>query len=333
MKVDIIVDLVFGDSGKGCVSSSLLQKNKYDYCVKPNGSSNAGHTIIINGEKIVTHLIPAGVLHGIKSIIGPCCVMNVDKFLNEVKYLEEKGYNCRELIKVAYNAHIVTDIHIEEDSKDIKIGTTKQGNGPAYRDKYNRTGIRAESIPELKPFLVDIYEELFSQKNNRILFENSQGFGLDIDHGVYYPYVTSSSCGVGAVTQTGIPPKSVRNIYGVCKAYITYVGAMKFQPDFPILNKIQEVGKEYGATTGRVRQCDFMDLDQLNKAIDINGVNILVINKMDILNEVGVWGIYRKGECGKYVNFFKNEKEFKKYLKKNIRKGVKIMFSYSPDKI
>jgi len=59
----------------------------------------------------------------------------------------------------------------------------------------------------------------------------------------------------------------------------------------------------------------------------------LVINKMDILNEVGVWGIYRKGECGKYVNFFKNEKEFKKYLKKNIRKGVKIMFSYSPDKI
>lgn len=329
MKVFIIMDLVFGDSGKGKLSSALLEKYNFDYCIKPNGSSNAGHSIVLNGEKIITHLLPAGVLHNVKSIIGPCCVMNVNKFFDEIKYLEEKGfYNCRDLIKVAYNTHIVTEEHIVEDSQDTKIGTTRQGNGPAYRDKYSRTGIRAESIPELQPFLVDMYEELFKKKNIKVLFENGQGYGLDVDHGDY-PYVTSSSCGVGAVINSGVPPKSIKRVYGAVKSYVTYVGAKKFQPEGEVFEEIQRVGNEFGATTGRRRAVFWNDIDMINRAIQMNGVDVLVVNKMDILQQVGVWKIIKDGE----IIDVKDEKGFKKFMKKNIISGVKVIFSYRPDGI
>jgi len=333
IQADCVLGLQFGDEGKGKVVSHLISKNKYDYCMRFNGGHNAGHTIIHNGKKIVTHIIPSGIVHNILCIIGHGCVINPVKFFEEVRYLEENGYHdCRKYIKIAYNAHIITPEHIAEDNKDTKIGTTKQGNGPCYRDKHSRIGIRAESVPELKPFLIDVYEELYNKKV-KVLLEGAQAIGLDINWGPFYPCLTSSTCGIGGAIDAGIPPKSIRNVLGVCKAYVTYVGAKEFQPDYVVLNEIQEVGKEYGATTGRKRQCDFVDLDLLNKAIDINGVNVLIINKMDILNEVGDWRYYKKDEYSRKINCCDGEKEFKKHLKKNIRKGVKIIFSYSPEKI
>lgn len=336
MKATCVLGLDFGDEGKGKIVSHLLSqktlfgKNKFNLCVRYNGGHNAGHSIILNGQKIITHIIPGGILHGIKSIIGHGCVLNPTKFFDELKYLQENGVAwSTNMIKIAYNTHIITQEHIEEDSKDTKIGTTKQGNGPCYRDKYARTGIRAEDIKELKPFLIDMYEEL-QQPNLNVLFEGAQGFHLDINWGPFYPYLTSSSCGVSGVIDCGVQPKNIKNVVGVCKAYTTYVGAKKFQPDsYGILENIQKIGKEFGATTGRVRQVNFLDLDRINKSIDINGVDTLIINKMDILNKVGGWRLYKD----KYLEYFISERDFKSYIKKNIRKGVKIIFSYSPERI
>ena len=80
--------------------------------------------------------------------------------------------------------------HLMEDSKDTKIGTTKTGNGPAYRDKYARTGIRAGDDEFKLKNTIDIYEEFYGNTSVKILFEGAQGFELDIDWGDY-PYVTS----------------------------------------------------------------------------------------------------------------------------------------------
>ena len=346
IKADVVVDCQFGDCGKGKCSHALMSqknlfgKNKYDYCLRYNGSGNAGHTIIHNGKKFITHQIPAGIFYGIKSIIGHGCVLNPTKFFEELQYLKDNDIDCDGLIKISHTTHIITPEHIIEDSKDVKIGTTKSGNGPAYRDKYARIGIRAEDIKELQPYIIDIYKEFF--RGGRVLCEGAQGFGLDIDWGEFYPYLTSSHTTVGGAILNGIPHNCIGNVYGICKSYVTYVGAMKFQPDYAsyeysiyekeIFNKIQQVGKEIGATTGRIRQINWLDIDLLNKAIDINGVNILIINKMDILNEVGVWRVYKKNKYGvKELIFLDSEKEFKKYLKKNIHS--KIIFSYSPEKI
>jgi adenylosuccinate synthase len=292
MIADIVVDLQYGDCGKGKVTHYLCKKEKYTHVIRYNGGCNAGHTIYHNDRKYITHHVPAGVFFGIKSIIGSGCVLNVKKLFQEIKELELGGIKTAGFLYVAKNAHVITDAHLEEDEKDTKIGTTKRGNGPAYRDKYGRTGLRAEDVPELAPYLIDVYEELHENTEKPVvLFEGAQGFGLDIDWGDY-PYVTSSNCISPAALMNGVPPQAVRNVWGVAKAYETYVGAKNFHGDDPIFDQIQEIGQEYGATTGRKRQVNWMSMKLLRKAANINGVTHLVINKMDVLEEVNQWSVY-----------------------------------------
>jgi len=328
MLADIVVDLQYGDCGKGKVTHHLCKNEDYTHVIRYNGGCNAGHTIYHNERKFVTHHIPAGVFFGIKCIIGPGCVVYPEQCFREIHELQEKGIKTKGLVYIAENAHIITGRHLEEDEKDTKIGTTKRGNGPAYRDKYDRKGIRAKDVPELRPYLIDLYEELHLRNPKaRILFEGAQGFGLDIDWGDY-PYVTSSNCISAAACMNGVPPQAIRNIWGVAKAYETYVGAKQFQPKGDIFNKIQEVGEEYGATTGRKRQVNWMNLDFLKKAININGVTHLVVNKMDVLAEVRRWVLLDKG----LKKFFQNEDDFKHHILQDTEEK-QVFFSAHKDRI
>ena len=159
MIADIIVDLQYGDCGKGKITHALCRRGDYTHVIRYNGGCNAGHTIYHNKRKFVTHHIPAGVFFGIKSIIGSGCVVFPEQLFKEIRALEEGGIDTEGLIYIAENAHVITKSHLEEDGKDTTIGTTKRGNGPAYRDKYDRKGLRAKDVPELRPFLIDLYEE------------------------------------------------------------------------------------------------------------------------------------------------------------------------------
>jgi len=291
---DVIVDLQAGDTGKGKVCNHLSNEGDYTHVIRYNGGGNAGHTIYKNGVKMVTHFIPSGIVNGIKSIIGPGCVVNVDKLVKEINELQLSGVKVMGNLFIDKRVHLITDEHVAEDSKDTTIGTTKTGNGPAYRDKYYRKGVRAESSSFLKDMVIDIYEELHNNEDNKILFEGAQGFELDVDWGDY-PYVTSSHCTVGSAVLNGVPPQRIRKVYGVCKAYNTYVGAKEFEKDEKVFEKIREVGNEYGATTGRKRQIAWNNLDDIIKAARINGVTHLVVNKIDVLEKVGVFKIYHEG--------------------------------------
>lgn len=331
--LDIIVDLQYGDSGKGKVAHFLCQKNKYTHIIRYNGGGNAGHTIFHKGKKFVTHQIPVGVFFGIKSIIGSGCALDPEMFFAELKELEKGGVKTKGKIFVAANTHITTSGHKEEDGKDKKVGTTKRGIGPTYRDKYGRTGTRAEDVPELKPYLIDLYEEFnVRNKNAVVLAEGAQGFGLDIDWGDY-PFVTSSHCTAAGALLNGFPPQSVRDVWGVAKAYETYVGAKNFEPKGEkIFEKIRELGQEYGATTGRARQCNWLDLAILEKAARMNGVTKLVINKIDVLNRAGVWNLRHDGKVTK----FKNPASMKTYIRKelaDITSAKNIFFSESAETV
>ena len=316
-------------SGKGKVTNYLCEKGNYTHVIRYNGGCNAGHTIYHNGQRIITHHIPCGVLHGVRSIIGPGCVVYPDQFFTEIQELEDAGIPARRFVRVASNAHVITRDHIREDGKDASIGTTKRGNGPAYRDKYGRTGTRAKDVPALKEFIIDIYDELHNNpKPVRVLFEGAQGFGLDIDWGDY-PYVTSSHCTVGSAILNGVPPQSIREVWGVAKMYETYVGAKKFEGSDPIFNDIREAGEEFGATTGRPRQCNWMDWNLLKKAININGVTNLVINKVDVLEEVG----QQKIIVDKKVVNFDSISLMKEFIETNMKKGVITAFSSDKESI
>lgn len=331
-RLDIIVDLQYGDCGKGKVAHYLCQKNKYSHVVRYNGGSNAGHTMYHNGKKVVTHQIPVGVMFGIKSIIGPGCVVDPELLTQEIKDLSKVGIKINKNLFVASNTHVVSPEHKMEDFLESKIGTTKKGIGFAYRDKFMRTGKRAEDVKSLNPYLIDFYTDVLNKSNTRILMEGAQGFGLDIDWGDY-PYVTSSSCTSSGALLNGFNYTDVNHVWGIAKIYETYVGNKSFESDDAIFKKIRALGEEYGATTGRPRQCNYFNMDTFKMAVKVNGVTHVVISKMDILRELNCWKMI---ENGKVKNLKTEEAMKEKIIKELALFGVKktnIHFSEKKDTI
>ncbi len=139
----------------------------------------------------------------------------------------------------------------------------------------------------LRPFIINaslILEEETRQKKN-ILFEGAQGTHLDIDHGTY-PYVTSSNTVAGnACGGSGIGPTKINAVVGIVKAYTTRVGGGPFMTELTdeTGEHIQNMGKEFGATTGRRRRCGWLDMVLVRHAIRLSGINGLAITKLDVL--------------------------------------------------
>ena len=328
MLADVVLGIQHGDEAKGKVTHYLSKYKDYTHVLRFNGGCNAGHTIYHEGKKFVTHHIPAGVFYGVKSIIGPGCVISPEHFFKEVKELQEAGINLRGKLFIAKNAHVITGRHLQEEKTETKIGTTRRGNGPAYRDKYARKGIRACEVSSLKEYIIDLYEEFHNDKTVKVLCEGAQGFGLDVDWGDY-PYVTSSHCGLGGVFLNAVNPRWLRDVWGVAKIYETYVGAKDFEPNESVFEKFREFGEEYGATTGRPRQCNWLNLDELKKNIILNSVNKLVVNKMDIIRKINQWKMYHNSQ----LVSFKNEKEMCDYIVNQLPNNIEIFFSDSKDRI
>ena len=135
------------------------------------------------------------------------------------------------------------------------------------------------------------------KNGKKIIAEGAQGSLLDIDFGTY-PYVTSSTTtAAGASTGLGIAPNKINDVIGIFKAYTTRVGSGPFPTELHdnVGAKIADVGKEFGATTGRPRRCGWLDLVALKHSIIINGVTKLAIMKGDVLS-----GIKKIKICTKY---------------------------------
>ncbi len=140
----IIIGVQWGDEGKGKIIDVLAQD--FDFIVRYQGGNNAGHTIIFNGEEVIFHLIPSGILHlGTVGIIGSGVAFNPKAFLTEVQDLNKKGVDVQGKILISENAHVIMPYHLyldEVEDKKAGIGTTVRGIGPTYRDKIGRVGIR-----------------------------------------------------------------------------------------------------------------------------------------------------------------------------------------------
>jgi adenylosuccinate synthase len=124
-------------------------------------------------------------------------------------------------------------------------------------------------------------------RGESVLVEGAQGTMLDIDHGTY-PYVTSSSAtSGGAATGLGIAPTRLAGVVGVTKAYTTRVGSGPFPTEMPDLDakEVRERGNEFGAVTGRPRRCGWLDLVMLRYAKMLNGIDSLVVTKLDVFDE------------------------------------------------
>ncbi len=141
--------------------------------------------------------------------------------------------------------------------------------------------------PFLKKFACDTSWMLNCaiEKNKKIIFESAQGTMLDIDFGTY-PYVTSSNPIAGAVgSDCGIGPNKIDSILGIVKAYTTRVGEGPFPTELKdeVGERLRQVGKEFGATTGRPRRCGWFDALVVQRSVRINGITKLALTKLDVL--------------------------------------------------
>lgn len=243
-----------------------------------NGGANAGHTVVANGRKFAFHLLPCGVVHPhTVNLLGNGTVIHVESLFKELAELDAAGVAHAGRVLVSDRAHLLLDAHKAADGAmeerraaagSGKIGTTRQGIGPAYASKASRTGLRAGLLrhpaafrdalerlagdlrasygvavdvpaelakfealaPRLVPMIVDgvDYVHTALADGKRVIAEGANAALLDVDFGTY-PYVTSSSTTAGGVaTGLGLAPRLLEAAVGVVKAYTTRVGGGPF---------------------------------------------------------------------------------------------------------
>jgi adenylosuccinate synthase len=150
MPAIVLVGAQWGDEGKGKATDALGAD--VQYVVKFNGGNNAGHTVVVDGEKYALHLLPSGILTpGCVPVIGNGTVIDLSVLFEEIDGLTARGIDCSKLL-VSASAHLIApynrtlDRVIERFLGDRKIGTTGRGIGPTYADKMNRVGIRVQDL-------------------------------------------------------------------------------------------------------------------------------------------------------------------------------------------
>lgn len=332
--VDVILGLQWGDEGKGKIVDYLSPQ--YDVVARFQGGPNAGHTLYVEGGKVVLHQIPSGIFHPDKlNLIGSGVVLDAVTLRRECDLVASHGVDFRKNLFISERTHLIVPTHRALDKaseaakgKD-KIGSTLKGIGPAYMDKTGRNGLRVgdildagfmaqyQKLRDKHRQLLDNYafeedisaweDEFFSAieflrtfkivsgeyfinermaAGARVLAEGAQGSMLDVDFGTF-PFVTSSNTiAAGVCSGLGIAPQTIREVYGVSKAYCTRVGGGPFPTELHDATGdfIRNAGNEFGSTTGRPRRCGWIDLVALRYACMINGVTRLIMTKADILD-------------------------------------------------
>ncbi len=172
MPAVVVLGAQWGDEGKGKATDQL--GSRVDYVVKFNGGNNAGHTVVIDGEKYALHLLPSGILSpGVTPVIGNGVVIDLEVLFSELDALIARGVDVSRLL-VSANAHIITPYHrtidrvTERFLGKRKIGTTGRGIGPAYADKISRVGIRVQDLFD-EHILTQKVEGALDQKNHLLV--------------------------------------------------------------------------------------------------------------------------------------------------------------------
>lgn len=313
----VVIGAQWGDEGKGKIVDYLASDS--GIIVRFSGGANAGHTIVLGGEKYALHLVPSGILYPDKIVVlGSGMVIDPEALFAELDSLSERSVDWKGRVLISDRAHLVLPsyrrIDKELDAKRRKpIGTTGRGIGVAYAMKSYRDGVRLADIDDpdrlqnlekedrefiekwrdkILPMAVNLVPFLRNHRNSYVLFEGAQGALLDLDTGTY-PFVSSGmSCSAGAAAQGGIGPRRVDRVLGVFKAYTTRVGNGPFPTEFrdnspdSLGSYIRETGNEYGVTTGRPRRCGYLDLVALRYAVAANSIDRLALTHLDVYDEL-----------------------------------------------
>jgi len=212
----VVVGTQWGDEGKGKVIDLLTPQT--DYVVRFQGGNNAGHTLVVNGEQTICHLVPSGILHeDKKNLIGNGVVVDPEVLLEEIDMLRKRGITIGpENLSLSEKAHLIMPYHKaidlarEKAKGKSKIGTTGRGIGPCYEDKVGRIGIRAIDLLELESLEEKIKSNLEEKNFYLTKFLNAAPLAFEaiFDEyrtmaGILQPYISNVSLEIDHAVKLG----------------------------------------------------------------------------------------------------------------------------------
>ncbi len=290
MAVSIVVGTHWGDEGKGKIVDYLGENAQV--VARAQGGNNAGHTVIVEGEKYVFHLLPSGVLHpGKVGILGDGMVVDPSSLLGEIDFLRQKGKDVSERLFLSSKAHLVLPYHrildgiYENIRGGRKLGTTGKGIGPAYEDKVSRWGIRVGDLED---------EKLFAQKLRVALdYKNLLLERAFNQPPLPYDKILEDYLGYASLLRPYIADtsKMIYQFYREGKN-ILIEGAQGTMLDldhgtYPFVTSSYPVaaGSLLGVGLGS-RRCGWLDGVILRYAARINGITSLALTKLDVLGGI-----------------------------------------------
>jgi adenylosuccinate synthase len=311
-KADIVVR---SQGGNNAGHTVIHRGTKYILHLIPSGILRRGKMCVIGNGVVIDPVALLGEIDGLRKLgisvgknllISNCAhlVMPYHRILDEQRELRKgaarigttkRGIGPAYGDKAARTGLRMSDlIQPRLFSKKLEAKVRENNNilralgaRPIHFREVNSAYLKAGE--KLRPFIANtvVYLHQALQRGKEILFEGAQGTFLDIDHGTY-PYVTSSNTTAGgACTGTGVPPHRMDLVVGVMKAYTSRVGEGALPTEDPYLaGLLHDMGREFGATTGRPRRCGWFDAVATRYAAMINGIDELAITNLDGLDSV-----------------------------------------------
>jgi adenylosuccinate synthase len=313
MKVIMGIDLILGgqggDEGKGKIVEWLSLNGDYEAavrCPRPQ----AGHTLNKDGKRItLAQLSCAYANPNLKIFLAAGSMLSLERLLTgfnkkmpdgSFKYIPAEipatGITPDKL-RIDYLAKIITPEHKRKENENLhlmnKIGSVGEGISECLIEEIMRDPNlpRAKDIFELKPYLADTKKEMFDilQRNENILLEGDHGAKLDLIHGEY-PFVTTRTVNAaGFLSEAGLGPREVRDVYVVLKPYTTRVAAGPMENeifDGKVLSWALEVGGEKGSVSGRKRRVGGFEWENVKQVLGMNSATKLAFTHIDAPNFV-----------------------------------------------
>lgn len=324
MPVSIVVGGQFGSEGKGKVSLELARMEKERrVAVVRVGGPNSGHTAFDrSGRKFALRQLPAGAVDRNVDVVFPAgSYIDVDVLLSEIK---ELGYP-RGRIFVSPFANVITDEHKTWEAEAglvSGIGSTGSGVGAAVMAQVAREASNfplqrrdAAHYGALEPFLRDTTSLMrgWLEADARIIIEGTQGFGLSLYDGGYWPKATSrATTAAAALAETGLSPMDVDNVVLVIRSYPIRVagnsgplpGETSWDDISGTLNKKTDL-REYTTVTKKLRRVGIFDSDLVRLAIASNNPTKIVLNHMDYVADYN-FSVNSDKKLAQFVNFVEN---------------------------
>lgn len=331
MPVTVVVGGQYGSEGKGKVAHYLAREMDASVAIRCGGP-NSGHTVIDpNGKALIFQQLPtASILPDIISILSAGSYIDLHILQSEIEIV---GLDSSRLL-IDPNAVMITPDDKEKERKGEltkSIGSTGSGTGEAVlqRIRRQRELVFAKDVKELTQYVRDTKSFLWSQleKNERIIVEGTQGYGLSLIHSEHYPYVTSRDTTASAfIAEAGLSPLDVDDVVLVIRAFPIRVGGnsgpLRKEINWETLTKesgSEVLISEYTSVTKKLRRIARFDAEIVRLAIQVNQPTRIVLNHLDYVD----WVVRDKGISTKMFRFIRR-------IENSINRKIDY-FGFGPD--